>query len=98
MVLNSTIFIGNFSNAFATGLIGSGGDIEMMLVGGILLLILVLCVFSLRMGLFGALVIIPPAIIILSTYDIIPYWISIVVSIALGVIVAWMFLSMVREG
>jgi hypothetical protein len=101
MVLNATTFISNFSNAFTYGLIGSSNDgVGLMLIGGILLIVIVICLFSLKMGLFGAIVILPPTIVILSTAEppLIPEWISIAVSIIAGLIVAFIFLSMVREG
>jgi hypothetical protein len=102
MVNNTTTWIiGNISEQIGTNVIGTGDTINgvligSMLIGAILVITFLLMIWKSRMGLFGALVIIPPLVIILGNAYL-PEWVQGIVWILMGVLIGIIVLELWRE-
>jgi len=102
MVNNTTThIIGNISEALGQNVIGSGDSIGgvlvgAMLIGAIIVITFLLLIWKSRLGMFGALVIMPPLIIILSN-EYLPSWFQGVMWILIGLLVGLIVLELWRE-
>lgn len=102
MVNNTTTYIlSNISEQIGGNVIGTGDTINGVLVGAMLIGIILVITFLLiiwrsKLGLFGALVVMPPLVIILSE-KYLPSWIQGVVWILIGILIGIIVLELWRE-
>jgi hypothetical protein len=104
MVNNTTTWIiGNISEQIENNVIGAGDTINgvaigSMLIGAVIILTFLLLIWKSRLGLFGALVVMPPLIIILSkTYLDKMAWLQGVMWILVGILIGIIVLELWRE-
>lgn len=96
MVANTTLILANFSSIGST-VIGSDSTIGLYLVGAIILITIIIALFSARLGMFGAVVILPATAIVLATYGYLPSYAIGFVWLAVGTIIGLAMLSLFQE-
>lgn len=103
MVVNSTAnLMGNMSYWIGTQVLGSGnvtwqGQVVSVVFLGILLVsVILLYLFHAKLGMFGAVVILPPTLVVIGS-EFLPSWIMGLVWIALAFIIGIMILELWRE-
>jgi hypothetical protein len=94
--------MGNLSYQIGTQVLGSGNvtwqgqTFAVMFLGVLLVSVILLYLFHAKLGLFGAIVIIPPTLIVLGE-QYLPSWIMGLMWIALGFIIGLMMLALWNE-